>query len=344
MMESLILPTGQDHCNKEVGKMLNLTNCNLSKDVKQLNTQFVTVVEIDEQTTTSKQKTNDYVTVVQIASDSNSKSSNQHKSSQKTLMEQVVVYRLPGERLGMALKFEGGLNNDELIDRLFIQSINTDSPASRIVGSLLGSLKEGDEIIEIEGKSVSSMTRLESVNALKTAPVCFYLLIKRKELVSIFDQSHTIEPSSAVPHFASDIKSLSTFKHKRGPPPPVPPRMSTTFLTTTSKMMPCATNDCTADKHNIKKRPSQPPPLPPRKPKELEAEECHLILANANQSQKTAIQYESTLSPSLNSAHIKPVTDKKLSQPELNLPIAPEFYLDSLSAQDVTVSSLICVF
>lgn len=59
--------------------------------------------------------------------------------------EIVEVYRLPGERLGFGLKFDGGNKNHERIKRLFIQSCAEQSPASRAKCSW-ESLGEGDEV------------------------------------------------------------------------------------------------------------------------------------------------------------------------------------------------------
>ena len=59
--------------------------------------------------------------------------------------EVVEVYRLPGERLGFGLKFEGGNKTSERVRRLFIQSCAEQSPASRAKCSW-GHLGEGDEV------------------------------------------------------------------------------------------------------------------------------------------------------------------------------------------------------
>ena len=61
------------------------------------------------------------------------------------LEEEVEVYRLPGERLGFGLKFEGGNKTSERVRRLFVQSCAEQSPASRAKCSW-GILGEGDEV------------------------------------------------------------------------------------------------------------------------------------------------------------------------------------------------------
>lgn len=91
--------------------------------------------------------------------------------------EDVLVYRLPGERLGFGLKFEGGTSTSEKVRRLFIQSCASDSPASRARCSW-GSLQEGDEVLEIDSVPVSAMTRLDCVRSLKDSHVVLKLLVR----------------------------------------------------------------------------------------------------------------------------------------------------------------------
>jgi hypothetical protein len=62
--------------------------------------------------------------------------------------EEVEVYRLPGERLGFGLKFDGGNKTSEKVRRLFVQSCAEQSPASRAKCSW-GSLGEGDEVLPL---------------------------------------------------------------------------------------------------------------------------------------------------------------------------------------------------
>lgn len=49
--------------------------------------------------------------------------------------EMITVYRLPGERIGFGLKFQGGTKTDEKVERLFIQSCDANSPASKAIAS-----------------------------------------------------------------------------------------------------------------------------------------------------------------------------------------------------------------
>uniref|UniRef100_A0A182PAX2 PDZ domain-containing protein n=1 Tax=Anopheles epiroticus TaxID=199890 RepID=A0A182PAX2_9DIPT len=99
---------------------------------------------------------------------------------QSNAPEVVLVYRLPGERLGFGLKFQGGTKSNEKIQRLFIQSCAENSPASRVQASW-GHLREGDEILEIDGVSVSRMTRIECVKCLKDSNVAIKLLVRNGE-------------------------------------------------------------------------------------------------------------------------------------------------------------------
>ena len=84
--------------------------------------------------------------------------------------EKVVVLRLPGERLGLGLKFDGGWGAREPVKRVFIESIAVDSPGSRATLPW-GQLCPGDQILNIEGIPVASMTRLQCVAALRDSYV-----------------------------------------------------------------------------------------------------------------------------------------------------------------------------
>lgn len=117
-------------------------------------------------------------------------------------LEIVTVYRLPGERIGFGLKFQGGAKNHEHIERLFIQSCSPGSPASRAVASW-GNLKEGDEILKIDEIAVTKLTRLECVKRLKESTVAINFLIRNGD--DIFNSVKVLEKSPP-------------------PPPPVPPR------------------------------------------------------------------------------------------------------------------------
>ncbi|XP_058789012.1 uncharacterized protein LOC131662983 [Phymastichus coffea] len=125
--------------------------------------------------------------------------------------EEVEVYRLPGERLGFGLKFEGGNKTSERVRRLFIQSCAEQSPASRATCSW-GHLGEGDEVLLIDGVSVTQMTRLDCVRRLKESQLVIKLMVRcrgalRPEVVS----AERKEGSKVPPELPSA-------------PPPVPPR------------------------------------------------------------------------------------------------------------------------
>uniref|UniRef100_A0A1B0CML3 PDZ domain-containing protein n=1 Tax=Lutzomyia longipalpis TaxID=7200 RepID=A0A1B0CML3_LUTLO len=124
------------------------------------------------------------------------------------VVEHVVVYRLPGERLGFGLKFQGGTKSNEKIQRLFIQSCAPDSPASRATASW-GFLREGDEILEIDGVSVTRMTRIECVRCLKESNVAIKLVVRNGEG----------RPADVV-----DTHSEGRTNTRPPKPPPVPPR------------------------------------------------------------------------------------------------------------------------
>ena len=109
---------------------------------------FITVVSVGNQGTPPSEN---FVTVLSIGN--GRKEEEQKAPVVKSLKngvdahfeEEIEVYRLPGERLGFGLKFEGGNKTSERVKRLFIQSCADQSPASRAKCSW-GSLGEGDEV------------------------------------------------------------------------------------------------------------------------------------------------------------------------------------------------------
>lgn len=171
-------------------------------------TDFVTVVSVGSESTPTSEDNNNssFVTVLKIGEED-------EKPSPEVL-EEVLVYRLPGERLGFGLKFEGGTKTAEFVKRLFIQSCAPDSPASRVRSSW-GKLVEGDEILEIDSLSVKSMTRIDCVRCLKDSNVVIKLKVK-----------HSSPESEAIKKSTEDLPQIVSAEKKRvpPPPPPVPPR------------------------------------------------------------------------------------------------------------------------
>lgn len=127
----------------------------------------------------------------------------------------VVVRRPRGERLGLGLKFEGGSAAAEKVRRLLVQSCTENSPAAN-ASTPWGKLIPCDEILSIDGVSVSDLTRIDCVRRLKDSDEILTLLVRhfdgdgKKETKSIdVTDCIAIKPQQEV------MKAL---------PPPVPPR------------------------------------------------------------------------------------------------------------------------
>lgn len=182
-------------------------------------TDFVSVVSVgsedsfqtrdnSERRDCKKENNGGYVTVLKIG-DTN---------QPKEIIEEVLVYRLPGERLGFGLKFEGGTKAAEFVKRLFIQSCAPDSPASMVHCSW-GKLSEGDEVLKIDHLPVTSMTRIDCVRCLKDSNVVIKLLVR-----------HFTDSSARYNNFnhsaTEDAPLVISAEKKQTPaqPPPVPPR------------------------------------------------------------------------------------------------------------------------
>lgn len=153
--------------------------------------EFVTVVSVDPIEPLENEQP--FVTILAIGDD-------EAGATAQHCGEAVLVYRLPGERLGFGLKFEGGSNAAECVAKLLIQSCAADSPASRTTVSW-GHFAPGDEILEIDGVPVSRMTRMECVRSLKESHVQLKLRVRQ-----------------------GDGLAPRTSPAKSAAPPPVPPR------------------------------------------------------------------------------------------------------------------------
>lgn len=182
------------------------SSSNQHTDHNNTDSQFITVLSIND--------TNQTASTSNVSTISTSSSNN--ATSQP--VEEVIVYRLPGERLGFGLKFQGGTRNAENIQKLFIQSCASDSPASRAHTSW-GHLREGDEIIEIDGIDVTQMTRLECVRCLKESQLAIRLWVRNGEGKS-YAQNDTGTSETSITN--SSEKKMG--KQLPPSPPPVPPR------------------------------------------------------------------------------------------------------------------------
>uniref|UniRef100_A0A1I8M540 PDZ domain-containing protein n=1 Tax=Musca domestica TaxID=7370 RepID=A0A1I8M540_MUSDO len=175
---------------------------------------FITVLSINNNNNTNHHQQQPQPTTVEV--EGHSKATNLIGDD----TEEVVVYRLVGERLGFGLKFQGGTRSAEKVQKLFIQSCAKDSPASKVVTSW-GQLKEGDEIVKIDEHYVRDMTRIECVKCLKDN-VAIKLVVRNGRGLKPMDfeeegsgeQQHNLLPNAGNGHM----------KAAPPPPPPVPPR------------------------------------------------------------------------------------------------------------------------
>lgn len=185
--------------------------------------EYVTVVSVDLQpkmTTVAAgsainaahsehEKKSSFVTVLSINNNQNTTTISTSENPNEG--EIVTVYRLPGERLGFGLKFQGGTKTNEKVQRLFIQSCDPESPASKARASW-GPLSEGDEILRIDCESVTTMTRIECVKCLKDRNVAINLQVRKHD-------------KSANGTLKSETNANAPKKRPLPPPPPmVPPR------------------------------------------------------------------------------------------------------------------------
>ncbi|XP_052740157.1 uncharacterized protein LOC112046907 isoform X2 [Bicyclus anynana] len=129
----------------------------------------------------------------------------------------VVVCRPRGARLGLGLKFEGGSAAAERVRRLLVQSCAEESPAANAT-TPWGKLIPGDEILAIDGVTVSELTRIECVRRLKDSDETLELLVRHFEVEK--ESKQNMEHKEDI----SDSKLNSEITRPLTLPPPVPPR------------------------------------------------------------------------------------------------------------------------
>ncbi|XP_053620594.1 uncharacterized protein LOC128681060 [Plodia interpunctella] len=132
---------------------------------------------------------------------------------------EVIVKRPKGERLGLGLKFEGGSAAAEKVRRLLVQSCAENSPAANACAPW-GKLIPGDEILAIDGVSVSELTRIDCVRRLKDSDESLTLLVRHFTPDGKTDKNkcNTEIGSNSGDKQITDICRPTTL------PPPVPPR------------------------------------------------------------------------------------------------------------------------
>ncbi|CAG9796590.1 unnamed protein product [Diatraea saccharalis] len=163
---------------------------------------FVTIVPVGEGRPVVRE--NNFVTVLTVGAAAGA--------------AEVKVQRSRGERLGLGLKFEGGSAAAEKVRRLLVQSCAENSPAANAT-TPWGKLIPGDEILAIDGVSVSELTRIDCVRRLKDSDESLTLLVRHFESDSQKDISNNdVTDSSPNVKSATDIVRPTTL------PPPVPPR------------------------------------------------------------------------------------------------------------------------
>lgn len=204
--------------------------------------EYVTVVQVDIQqpkfshiNEPKPPPPSSFVTVLSINGQSNTMTINtvgdSKNSSNPTNEEIVTVYRLPGERLGFGLKFKGGTKTNEQVERLFIQSCDVDSPASRARASW-GALGEGDEILEIDHEPVTKMTRIECVKCLKDKNVAINLLVRRADRNSMtIVRNDSFNGTNKRPLPPSPPKVPPRKIVSKKPPPIAPPPVNLVTIT-----------------------------------------------------------------------------------------------------------------
>ena len=93
--------------------------------------------------------------------------------------EEVWLYRLTGQRLGLGLRFVGGTTGGDpfssCVRALYVQSTSAGSPAAGARCAWGRGLRRGDRVLAIAGQPVHRMTRTQCVDKLRGEENCFLI-------------------------------------------------------------------------------------------------------------------------------------------------------------------------
>lgn len=188
-------------------------------------------------------------------------SQDQEINEDQFLEREILVYRLPGERLGFGLKFEGGLQTNQKVSRLFVQSCAPDSPASRTKTSW-GHFCPGDEIVQINDVRIEDLTRIDCVKFLKESTVVLKLLVRHLRLpedVLGENCEQIINAESSLRADSNISETLKKFQESNGSPKNVNNKENTESDSNSSGA------NGSSPINETKFENSSPPPIPPRK-------------------------------------------------------------------------------
>ena len=118
--------------------------------------------------------------------------------------EVLVLHRLPGENLGMIL----GIDDDENkhVSKVFVKTVSLGGAAHRATGGTRG-VQVGDEILQINGTDINTLTHDECISVLREMPLRVILQVrrgKRKPAIMLSSPAHSIR---STPSYANGPSS-----------------------------------------------------------------------------------------------------------------------------------------
>ncbi|XP_076305327.1 uncharacterized protein LOC143222563 isoform X2 [Tachypleus tridentatus] len=160
-----------------------------------------------------------FVSVLQVNSDDN------EKFKHDCNIEEVTIYRVPDEKLGMALKFEGGVDVTKNVSKIYIQSLGEGTPAARAVCTIKP-LQAGDEILMIQGREVSELTRFDCITILREATNSVKLMVNHHFPNEVNHKEKNVTPlTQNLDNNKINSKHIKPEKErKKGFAPSIPPR------------------------------------------------------------------------------------------------------------------------
>lgn len=104
------------------------------------------------------------------------------KEKDSSRIECLILHRLPGEKLGMILGVIGDKSNRAKVKAVRVRSVTIGGAAERASGGSRG-VGVGDEILEINGLDLHTLTYDECVSVFREMPLRVFILVKRGKSV-----------------------------------------------------------------------------------------------------------------------------------------------------------------
>ncbi|CAH1796615.1 unnamed protein product [Owenia fusiformis] len=131
-----------------------------------------------------------------VSSKLHSSTESESSDYQSIPIDILTLHRLPGERMGMALRIEGDPNKNSQIEGVYIEGVTPGGASERATGAKKG-LCVGDEILQINGSQLKEYTYSEVIQIFKELPLMVILTVQRRVRMDLIQQDNARKAAEA---------------------------------------------------------------------------------------------------------------------------------------------------